>query len=345
MSRKLSETLYMHLGLVLCAYGPVFYFYQTPLGGIWVSLAVYICLLVGVGVLLRRNVKPASISYSCQTVLRLWLSFVFFAYGFGKVLTLQFGKNYQLLDMPAGSVDEFALLILFYGHSDAYQIFIGASEVVCGVILWFRRTMLVGTLLFLVIIGNIVIINFAFDIIVKFFSTLLLVTALYLILPDVKKLFSIALSRASSLEPLKVLEFKWISRSQIIQIQTVLLLLALSYQFAYYLSVRNQSFTTYDITGAWEASDRYGSPYDWQRLFIEENSGPDSSVRAAARLYSGEMLQGEATVLEKEGQIRLELRKSSGSTQDYALSYELDGDILKFRSSEIAFNLYRKTYD
>ena len=271
------------------------------------------------------------------------LALTFFDYGWIKVLEMQFGQPYFLLDTPAGSVTNFPLLVLFFGHSSAYQIFIGLSEVICGILLWFRRTMLPGALLSLVIMGNIVAMNFAFDISVKLHSSLYFFIALYLILPDLPGLFKVMVGRAHRFIQRTVMSFKRLSRRRIIQIQTLTLLGILGYGFLAQLQHQNQTHQTYELTGAWEAADRYGSPYGWQRLFIETSGRPGGPVRTMTRLFSGEAEPGIAFISETDRRLRIVI---NGST--FSFSYELNEDVLTLTETEKArrvFNLYRKVYD
>jgi hypothetical protein len=75
----------------------------------------------------------------------------------------------------------------YVGFSKAFSAFTGWSEVVCGVLLLFRKTNLMGSLLSLAVMGNVVVINFCFDVPVKLFSSMLELMALYLAWPYLKK--------------------------------------------------------------------------------------------------------------------------------------------------------------
>src|SRR5262249_30085415 len=85
------------------------------------------------------------------------------------------------------------LLWTFMGYSKPYTIFAGASEVVGGMLLFFRRTTTLGALLLVAVVGNIVILNFSYDVPVKLFSSNLLVMAIFLVLPDLRRLANLLL--------------------------------------------------------------------------------------------------------------------------------------------------------
>lgn len=80
------------------------------------------------------------------------------------------------------------LLWTFMGFSRAYCIFAGAAECLGGALLFFRRTTLLGAVLLLGVLGNVVLLNFCYDVPVKLFSTFLLFLAAYLAWPDARRL-------------------------------------------------------------------------------------------------------------------------------------------------------------
>jgi len=87
-----------------------------------------------------------------------------------------------------GDSSPMALLWTFMGFSSAYEMFAGASEVLAGLLLFARRTTTLGALLAAGVMANIVMMNFCFDVPVKLFSSHLLLMALFLLLPDLRRL-------------------------------------------------------------------------------------------------------------------------------------------------------------
>ena len=81
------------------------------------------------------------------------------------------------------------LVWTYVGQSKPFSELVGFSEVACGLLLLFRKTTLVGALFSLVVMGNIVIINFCYDVPVKLFSTVLEIMALYLTATYWKELY------------------------------------------------------------------------------------------------------------------------------------------------------------
>jgi hypothetical protein len=75
------------------------------------------------------------------------------------------------------------------GLHPLYEMIGGAIEVFCGVLIVFRRTALFGALLTIVVMSNVVLYNYFFDVPVKIFSTHLLLMALIVVVPDLPSLY------------------------------------------------------------------------------------------------------------------------------------------------------------
>jgi hypothetical protein len=123
------------------------------------------------------------------TALRYYLGIVLLSYGFVKVIQIQFpAPSLETLLQPYGESTSMKLLWTFMGHSQTYNLFIGLAEVGAGLLLFFKRTRLLGALMSIAVMSNVVVLNFCYNVSVKLFSTHLLVTAVILLLPDVKRL-------------------------------------------------------------------------------------------------------------------------------------------------------------
>jgi len=112
------------------------------------------------------------------------------SYGFSKVFHLQMPYPFlSRLVQPYGDSSPMGLAWTYVGQSKAFSAFVGWSEVICGLLLFFRKTTLVGALLTLIVMGNVVVVNLCYDIPVKLFSSVLEIMALYLAAPYLKKMY------------------------------------------------------------------------------------------------------------------------------------------------------------
>jgi hypothetical protein len=121
--------------------------------------------------------------------LRYYLGSVMIGYGLAKVIKTQFPlPPLQRLTGAYGDSSPMGLLWTFMGFSTGYNFFTGMAEILGGFLLFFRRTRLLGALVCIGVMSNVVMLNFAYDVPVKLYSTHLLAMAIFLIIPDFKRL-------------------------------------------------------------------------------------------------------------------------------------------------------------
>jgi hypothetical protein len=76
------------------------------------------------------------------------------------------------------------------GHSTGFNYFVGISEYIIGILLFFRRTYIIGNLIAIGALINILAFNYYFDDNVKLLSTMLMVMSLFLLSKDIKPLIN-----------------------------------------------------------------------------------------------------------------------------------------------------------
>jgi uncharacterized membrane protein YphA (DoxX/SURF4 family) len=161
-------------------------------------ISIGIALAVGLAVAVYWTLHESTIDSakwydSFQVVIRFGLGYIFISYGIAKLFHAQFKPaTFIQLDTPVGELPGIQLTWLFFGYSYAYACFIGLSQILCSMLLFFRRTWLLGACMLLPIIGNIVFINFTHHIPVKLNSAIYLILTAYLIgteLPRLKAFF------------------------------------------------------------------------------------------------------------------------------------------------------------
>ncbi len=162
----------------------------------WVSNFVTLALAVMIALVwsgLDRHRRDYRKLYEWLRILvRFALAFTMFGYGFNKIFPLQFGRpGLERLVEPFGDLSPMGLLWSFMGYSIAYNIFSGTGEALGGLLLCFRRTTTAGALLLITVLGNVVILNFAYDVPVKLFSTNLLLMAIFLAAPDMPRIYNL----------------------------------------------------------------------------------------------------------------------------------------------------------
>ena len=136
-----------------------------------------------------------------RTYVRFALAASMIFYGAIKVIPSQFPPpTLERLVQTYGSSSPMGLLWTFMGTSPAYTIFTGAMELLGGLLLTARRTMLLGALVTVGVLSNVVALNVFYDVPVKLYSANLLAMAIYLAVPDLRRLFDFFVLRRA-IEP------------------------------------------------------------------------------------------------------------------------------------------------
>jgi uncharacterized membrane protein YphA (DoxX/SURF4 family) len=130
---------------------------------------------------------------------RFTLASILLAYGISKVFDLQFSPpDVRVLNERYGDSSPMELMWTFVGFSVPYTIFSGLVEVIPGILLLFRRTAILGALMATAVMLNVALLNFCYDVPVKLYSSLDVLMALFLLLPDVPSLFQFFLRRGEA---------------------------------------------------------------------------------------------------------------------------------------------------
>jgi hypothetical protein len=134
--------------------------------------------------------RLAIIKKSYFIVISYYLGSALLMYGFDKVFKHQFYlPEPNTLYTPLGNLSKDIAFWSVMGASRSYSVFSGLVEVIPALLLFFSKTRLLGAILTLLVMTNVVMINFGFDVSVKIYSLFLLLIALVIVLSKGKKLF------------------------------------------------------------------------------------------------------------------------------------------------------------
>jgi uncharacterized membrane protein YphA (DoxX/SURF4 family) len=137
----------------------------------------------------RQRASYARLHEWLRVYVRFVLAAAMIVYGAYKVIPEQFGTPFPSdLLQPIGESSPMRLLWTFMGASIPYVIFTGAAEMLGGLLLVARRTTLLGALVCIGVLSNVVMLNFSYDVPVKLYSSHLLLMAVFLAAPDLRRL-------------------------------------------------------------------------------------------------------------------------------------------------------------
>jgi hypothetical protein len=152
----------------------------------------------------RKRAQYARLHEGLRIYVRFALGAAMISFGAGKVIKSQFpDPPLDRLLQPMGDASPMGLVWTFMGSSTAYTFFAGAAEMIGGLLLTVRRTTLLGALVSLGVLSNVVALNFCYDIPVKLYSSHLLAMAVFLIVPDLRRLVDLFV-RGRGVQPVAI---------------------------------------------------------------------------------------------------------------------------------------------
>ena len=109
--------------------------------------------------------KPKNkLHYFFYTFCRYFAATMILIYAFAKIFKTQFSTSLLTYDTPVGALEGMDLVWFYFGHSYPYALFIALSQITASLLLLFRKTVRLGSILFLCIMANIVAVDIAFDV-------------------------------------------------------------------------------------------------------------------------------------------------------------------------------------
>lgn len=141
----------------------------------------------------KQRYSYPRLKYILQIILRFFLAYIITQYGAAKIFDIQFAPYIGNMVTTVADMRPMSIAWTFFGYSFGYEFFIGCSQIIAAVLLLFRKTSTLGAILMVTIMSNIVFVNFAFDVCVKFFSCSYLAMSIYLLVDDAPRLTSLLL--------------------------------------------------------------------------------------------------------------------------------------------------------
>jgi hypothetical protein len=158
-----------------------------------VILLIAVLSVIGTAIwsITGRNTRNYNkLFYWLTVILRYYVGITMLSYGFIKVIKLQFpSPSFGRLLEPVGKMSPMGLAWTYLGYSTGFNYFAGLAEISVG-LLFFRKTSTLGAILGLVVAGNIMAINYCFDVPVKLLSTFLVVMCIFLLSRDYSRLIN-----------------------------------------------------------------------------------------------------------------------------------------------------------
>ena len=148
-----------------------------------------------------------------------FLVLILFRYGFDKILKTQFYyPEPNILATELGRLDRDILFWSTMGLSPEYNYITGTMEIFAALLIFLRRTRVLGLIFSAFILMQVILINFSFDISVKLFSIFLFLLNIYLLSPWISRLWNfLILNKIEKLQkPEPLIQPAFVSNSLVI---------------------------------------------------------------------------------------------------------------------------------
>jgi hypothetical protein len=245
----------------------------------------------------RKRPSYNHFKYWTDAFICFFLLLMLIQYGAAKLFIGQMpvpteGRLYQRV----GDMSPMAMLWTFIGSSKAYQIFCGASEMLAGILLLFKRTRLFGTVVSAAVMFHVFVLNMCYDVPVKQFSFYLFAMSCYLLVPSFGRLwrFFFTNQALSAVETTELYPQKWLFYTQ--YTVKIALLGLLCFQFgSEFFDSEEEVKTTAKIEGAYRIEKMSGSvdTITWSHVSIRNMfdkkfvfSGKNDETGAYSRYFA-----------------------------------------------------------
>ncbi len=137
----------------------------------------------------RKTKNYNKLYYWLCVIVRYYVAITMVTYGGIKVVKLQFpAPTLGRMMQPLGQMSPMGLAWTYMGYSKAFNWVTGLAELSVGLLMFFRRTTTLGAILGVFVIGNVMAVNYCFDVPVKLMSTTLVVMCVFLMFRDYHRL-------------------------------------------------------------------------------------------------------------------------------------------------------------
>jgi hypothetical protein len=173
---------------------------------IWTGILFVCSLIISFSWTLIVQKKQGSyLHYWIDRISVYYLALILLIYGFNKVFLYQFYiPEPNTLYTPLGQLTPDILYWSSMGSSSTYSIFAGLIELIPALLLFFRKTRLLGAFIAFGVLINVAFINWGFGITVKTFSFFLLLLATIILVPYLNRLSSAFFGDGTVARPLEI---------------------------------------------------------------------------------------------------------------------------------------------
>ncbi|MCR9247605.1 MAG: hypothetical protein NXI31_21480 [bacterium] len=281
----------------------------------WVRVALMLALALLAAPLFALVTGNRSLRWChgfARVIVRYGLASTLCVYGFAKVYPLQFSMLHgQWLYGSFGEASPMNMLWTFMGSSDPYTIFSGAAELLGGLLLFWRRTTLLGALVAFGVMLNVATLNLCYDVPEKLFSLHMVLFSVLLVAPDLPRLWALLVShRATPAAATPATPARWLSIPQLVgKLLIVAIIVGVPWHACHDRWMQMQNRPTGPLEGIWETREfdsQQNATRHWHHFAVQRWNRRGTTIAfASIETNSGELLQGRAEFDLERGKLRI----------------------------------------
>lgn len=204
----------------------------------------------------NRSTYDHEVWYIGEVLVRYGLASVLLLYAFAKFTDGQFAQDFSDSETTIGEASGLKLAWAFFGYSKVYSGFIGGTQVICACLLFFRRTVLLASIILLPVLANITIMDFTHHISAEDVAISLLYMTLFLFMGYFKRLkafFWLHEAIPALVHEVPVV----IPRRTRLYAKALLITICLGYTYFENYSYQQKYTVRIPFTGSWVAEEEY----------------------------------------------------------------------------------------
>jgi hypothetical protein len=147
----------------------------------------------------RKRPRSRWVGDTLRVLLRYSIALGLASYAVAKLLPLQFqSPGAFVLEQRVGDLTPMSLLWTFMGYSRPYAFFGGMMELAVVLLLCFRRTATLGALVCMAVMTNVALMNYSYDVPVKLYATMIVLSAAVLVSYDAPRLIALLINNKTA---------------------------------------------------------------------------------------------------------------------------------------------------
>ena len=227
----------------------------------------------------RRRPRADWVEGALRVMLRYSIALGLMSYAIAKILPQQFPPLTPFTyETRVGELTPMRLLWTFMQYSRPYSFFGGVMECLAIALLCFRRTATLGALVTIAVMTNVAMMNLAYNVPVKLYSCMLVVSAAVLVVYDAKRLIAVFVTNSDAPAATQPTIFEGRLSAPLRWTMKLLLVgsVAVSSVIAFQSLEMDGAAAASDLSGAWGitsfSADGSVSAPAWRRLIVDAGS-------------------------------------------------------------------------